>query len=133
MLQTVLARGALNEIPQKRIARTQRKESQRRSLIFRSQNWKQPVDYLIGSPIPTHRQKLPIAAPISLARKLRGVPRRASLRSLQHNAGGLQPVKRRSHALAAPPSTRRRIDNCKKSLVHAKRLVLCSQLAARSS
>src|SRR5216684_7267616 len=125
MLQTVLARGALNEIPQKRIACTQRKESQRRNLILitwhslrpaflRPALRKQPVDYLIGSPIPTHRQKLPIAAPISLACKLRGVPRRASLRSLQHDAGGLQPVKRRSHALAAPPPTRRRIDNGKK-------------------
>src|SRR5208283_3763699 len=79
---------------------------------------KQPVDDLIGSPISTHTQKLPIPAPIRLASNSSGIASRVSLRLFQHNPRSSQAIKCRSHPLAATPATRRRIDNRKKRFVH---------------
>src|SRR5208283_1260797 len=126
VFQAVLSRPALDEIAQKRIARAQGKKSQRRNLFFRagrkslrSTLWNDPVDDLKGSPISADRQKLPIAAAVGFARNASSIARGASLRGLDRNSRTAQALQRRSHAVCAATTTRRRINNGKKSLVHS--------------
>jgi len=72
---------------------------------------KQAVDDLIGSPIATDRQKLPKSARIGLARNASASPAAASLRRLDRDSRNPQAIKRCTHALAAAPAARRRIND----------------------
>src|ERR1041384_1480241 len=113
--------SAIAEVAQKRVARSQWKESERRFISF--VRGKEPVDNLVRSPIAAHRDKFSVASGIGLANYPSGLAGSAGFNYVQFNPARPQTFESRSNQFAASPSARRRIDHGKKGAVHAWSLI----------
>src|ERR1700733_7646474 len=117
--------AARGKVAQERIARAERKQSQRRP-AFGLGLGKKAIDDLKRSAIAAHGEKIPIALRVGTAGEARRRTRSARLCDFQVDSGLPNAAQRSRSELAAATASGRRIDDGKEARVHLRRTSLAT-------